>query len=148
MAFTKGSIFMAGALLLPLCAASLSIAEKKAVRREMIELDIAVRNFASIIATADKKMLEDTLDRLVNWQIKDHPEHGKVFREVLTKWENSGVLKFGQKVHVEASAIKSYAQGRGKFSDADWARIDQGFLKILHACQGCHEMTYKKEINK
>lgn len=42
-----------------LFAAPLSVTEKKAVRREMIEMDIAVRNLTTIIATGDRKMLDD-----------------------------------------------------------------------------------------
>jgi hypothetical protein len=124
-------------------AAGLTSAEKKAVRREMIEMDVAVRNLTSIIATSDKKMLEDSLERLVVWQIKDHPEHGKGFRSALGKWETKGALKFGKQVQSEANALRSYTQGRGKFQPGDWARVESGFIKILKACQGCHELTRK-----
>jgi len=129
----------------PLVAASLSTPEKKAVRREMIELDIAVRNMTSIIATGERKMLDDTLERLVTWQIKDHPEHGKVFREVLKKWESSGAIKFGHKVHTEANQLRGFVASHAKFGEAEWSRVQQSFQKILSACQGCHDMTYKKE---
>lgn len=141
------SSFVAAILASPalLFAASLGVAEKKAVRREMIEMDIAVRNLTSIIATSEKKMVEDSLERLVVWQIKDHPEHGKNFRSVLGKWEAKGALKFGKQIQAEANAMRSYTQGRGKFAAADWARISTGLNKILGACQGCHDITRKDE---
>lgn len=110
----------------------------------MIELDVALRNLTSIAATGDKKMLEDTLERLVAWQIKDHPEHGKAFKEVLANWEKNGAIKFGRSIHGEANAMRNYAAGRSKFSAPDWARIEQGTLKILTACRGCHEMAMKE----
>lgn len=126
-------------------AGALSVAEKKAVRREMIEMDVAVRNLTSIIATSEKKMLEDSLERLITWQIKDHPEHGKNFRSALARWETKGALKFGKQVQAEANALRSYTAGRGKFTPADWTRIHSGLSKILTACQGCHNITRKEE---
>ncbi len=127
-----------------LFAAGLSVAEKKAVRREMIEMDIAARNLTSIIATSEKKMLEDSLERLITWQIKDHPEHGKNFRSALSRWESKGALKYGKQVQTEANAMRSYAASRGKFTAADWTRIANGLNKILTACQGCHDLTRKE----
>ncbi|MBX3723408.1 MAG: hypothetical protein KF713_16305 [Turneriella sp.] len=128
-----------------LFAAGLSVAEKKAVRREMIEMDIAARNLTSIVATGDKKMLEDSLERLIVWQIKDHPEHGKNFRSALGRWENQGALKFGKQIQTEANAMRSYVQAHGKFSAGDWARIETGLTKILAACRGCHDITRKED---
>jgi hypothetical protein len=125
--------------------AALSVAEKKAVRREMIEMDIAVRNLTSTIATSEKKMLEDSLERLITWQIKDHPEHGKNFRSALGRWETKGALKFGKQIQAEANAMRNYTAGRGKFNSSDWARIGSGLNKILGACQGCHDITRKDE---
>jgi cytochrome c553 len=126
-----------------LFAVGLSVAEKKAVRREMIEMDIAVRNLTSIIATSEKKMLEDSLERLITWQIKDHPEHGKNFRSVLGRWEGKGALKYGKQIQTEANAMRSYTAGRSKFTTDDWTRINNGLTKILTACQGCHDLTRK-----
>ena len=136
------AVFLPSALIF---AAGLSVAEKKAVRREMIEMDIAVRNLTSIIATSEKKMLEDSLERLIVWQIKDHPEHGKNFRTALTRWESKGALKFGKQIQSEANALRNYTAGRGKFTAADWARMQNGLMKILGACQGCHDITRKDE---
>lgn len=127
-------------------AGTLSIAEKKAVRREMIEMDIAVRNLTSIIATGDKKMISDSLDRLVQWQVKDHPEHGKTFASVLGRWEKQGVLKFGKQVQTEANTLRNFVAGQGgtTLSEAGWAKVSAGFTKILAACQGCHTVTLKE----
>lgn len=129
---------------LSLLFAELSQPQKKAARREMIELDVAVRNLTSIAATGDKKMLEDTLDRLIAWQMKDHPEHGKSFKEVLASWEKNGAIRFARSIHSEAHALRGFASGRGKFNGADWTRIDQGIIKILAACRGCHELAMKE----
>lgn len=124
-------------------AAPLTVQEKKAVRREMIESDIALRNLASIIATSDRKMLDDTLTRLVTYQIKDHPELGKTFRTVVQRWEASGAAKFGTQIQREASAMRDYTNARAKFNADDWARISQGMIKIMASCRGCHDITRK-----
>lgn len=133
------AIMLAGTCLL---AAALTANEKKAVRREMIEMDIAVRNLTTIIATGDRKMLDDSLQRLVGWQMKDHPELGKALRNTIAKWEQSGAGKYATQVQREAQAMRGYA-GRGKFNGQDWSRMTQGLSKILTSCQGCHEMTRK-----
>lgn len=126
-----------------LVAAPLTNGEKKAVRREMIEMDIATRNLTTIIATGDRKMLDDSLQRLVNWQAKDHPEVGKALRTVIARWEASGAGKYASQVQREAAAMRSYAGARGKFNSNDWQRMTQGLSKILLGCQGCHETTRK-----
>ncbi|MBV6494531.1 MAG: hypothetical protein LDLANPLL_02564 [Turneriella sp.] len=133
-------------LLLASCllAAALSTSERKAVLREMIEMDVAVRNLTSIIATSDKKMLDDTLQRLVRWQIKDHPEHGKPFRSVVGKWEKQGLIRYAYALQKQAEELRVYALKRGKFNANDWMRTKEGFIKILAACQGCHNETNKE----
>jgi len=127
-----------------LVAAPLTVTEKKAVRREMIEMDIAVRNLTTIIATGERKMLDDSLQRLVGWQMKDNPELGKTLRNVITRWDQSGAGKYATQVQREAQALRSYVGGRGKFSAQDWTRMTQGLGKILGSCQGCHEVIRKE----
>ena len=127
-----------------LIAAPLTVSEKKAVRREMIEMDIAVRNLTTIIATGDRKMLDDSLQRLVGWQMKDNPDLGKALRGVIARWDQSGAGRFATQVQREAQAMRSYVGGHGKFNPQDWNRMAQGLGKILNSCQGCHEMTRKE----
>ncbi|HRP69140.1 MAG TPA: hypothetical protein PLY93_06380 [Turneriella sp.] len=127
-----------------LLAAALSTSERKAVLREMIEMDVAARNLTSIIATSDKKMLDDTLQRLVSWQIQSHPEHGKPFAKALAKWKDAGALRYGNDLQKEARALRAYANARGKFSVKDWEHTKDSFTKILTACQGCHSITKKE----
>lgn len=129
-----------------MAAGTLTVAEKKAVRREMIEMDIAVRNLTSIIATGAKNgMIADSLDRLVLWRVKDHPEHGKNFASALGRWEKQGVLKFGKLLQQEASSLRNYVNAQGTtLSDAGWARVSSGLTRILSACQGCHAVTLKE----
>ena len=110
----------------------------------MIEMDIAVRNLTTIVATGDRKMLDDSLQRLVGWQMKDNPELGKTLRNVIARWDQSGAGKFATQVQREAQAMRTYAGGRGKFSAQDWSRTTQSLSKILTNCQGCHEMTRKE----
>ncbi|AFM13830.1 hypothetical protein [Turneriella parva] len=120
-------------------------AQQIAVRREMIEMDISVRNLASAIAIGDRKVLDDVLQRLAAWQMKDHPEYGKAFREVLGKWENKNVIKFGRQVQTEAQNLRGYLSARGKLADADWARVNVGLGKILTSCQACHNTLQKEK---
>lgn len=131
-----------GSLLL---AAPLSVTEKKAVRREMIESDVAIRNLTSIIAIGERKMLDDSLQRLVAWQVKDHPEMGKPLRAVIARWQDSAAGKYATQIQREASSLRNYANGRGKFNSQDWTHMSQGLGRILLSCQGCHEITRKEQ---
>ncbi len=118
-------------------------AQQVAVRREMIEMDIAVRNLASAISIGDRKVLDEILGRLTSWQMKDHPDYGKAFREVLGKWENKNVVRFGRQIQTEAQSLRGYISARGKLADADWARVNQALGKILSSCQSCHNTLQK-----
>ncbi|HNA77997.1 MAG TPA: hypothetical protein PKG67_06750 [Turneriella sp.] len=118
---------------------------RKAIRREMIEMDIAVRNLTSTIAMADRKVLDDSLQRLVTWQIKDHPDLGAAFRQVLADWQSKNLSRYGTELQKEAQALRSFAAGRaGRLSDSDWAKIGSGLNRILINCQNCHEAARKE----
>lgn len=132
-------------------AAVLSIAalaadnRRKAIRREMIEMDIAVRNLTSTIAMADKKVLDDSLMRLASWQIKDHPDLGQAFRAVLSEWQGKGLVRYAAEIQKEAQSLRSFAATRpARLADADWARIGSGLNRILINCQNCHEAARKE----
>lgn len=134
-----------GVLLLPVAALLAGAdAKKKAIRREMIEMDIAVRNLTSVIALGDRKLLDDSLSRLVAWQMKDHPDLGSAFREVLAGWQSRGLARYGSELQKEAHTLRSFAGQKSRMNDADWGRINTGFNKILMNCQNCHEAARKE----
>lgn len=118
--------------------------KRKAIWREMIEMDIAVRNLTSTIAMADKKVLDDSLERLVTWQIKDHPELGTSFRQVLADWQAKNLTRYATQVQKEAQALRSFAASRSRLSDSDWEKIGSGLNRILMNCQSCHEAARKE----
>jgi hypothetical protein len=117
--------------------------ERASIRREMIEMDIAVRNFASAISIGDRKVLDEIFGRLTSWQMKDHPEFGQSFRQVLSKWEAKNAIRFGRQIQTEAKALRGYASSRAKFSDTEWSRMRDGLGKILTGCAGCHNTIMK-----
>lgn len=111
----------------------------------MIEMDIAVRNLTSTIAMADKKVLDDSLQRLASWQIKDHPDLGQPFRALLAEWQGKGLLRYASELQKEAQNLRSFAAGRpARLADSDWARIGSGLNRILINCQNCHEAARKE----
>ncbi len=115
-----------------------------AVRREMIEMDISVRNLTSAISIGDRKVLDDVLQRLGSWQMKDHPTYGRAFREALGKWESQNVVRYGRQIQAEAQNLRGYLSARGKLTETDWAKMSQGLGKMLAACQSCH-ITLQKD---
>lgn len=118
---------------------------RRAIRREMIEMDIAVRNLASTIAMADKKAADDALQRLGSWQIKDHPDLGQAFRTVLSDWQRLGWARYAHEIQKEAQGLRSFAAARpASLSDSEWARIGAGLNRILINCQNCHQAARKE----
>jgi len=119
---------------------ALDLNEKKAIRREMIELDIATRNLASIIAQGDRKSLDDSLSRLASWQINTHPELGKFFQNVLSQWETRGTLKYAVALHREAAGLRNFIGKKPRLSESDWNSVSAGLNKILSQCRNCHQL--------
>ncbi len=126
-------------------AALAADAKRKAIRREMIEMDIAVRNLTSTIAMADRKVLDDSLHRLATWQIKDHPDLGAPFRQVLNDWQAKNLIRYATELQKEAHALRNFAASKtGRLADADWSKIGLGLNRILIHCQNCHEAARKE----
>lgn len=112
----------------------------------MIEMDIAVRNLSSIIAMAERKALDDAFLRLSTWQIKDHPELGAAFKQVLANWQARRLLPFAANLQKEAQELRSFAASRPvHFSDKDWSIIAAGLGRILQQCRNCHEAASKEQ---
>jgi hypothetical protein len=132
-----------------LCVAALTADNRrKAIRREMIEMDIAVRNLASTIAMADRKVLDDSLARLASWQIKDHYELGEPFRAVLAEWQSKGLMRYALELQKEAQSLRRFAAGMPKQpTGVDWNKIGSGLTRILLNCQNCHE-AYARSQSK
>lgn len=112
----------------------------------MIEMDIAVRNLNSIIAMGEHKALDDSLARLSSWQIKDHPELGAAFRQVLATWQAKRLLPFASTLQKEAQELRNFAAARPtRLSDKDWSYIAAGVNRILQQCRSCHEAASKEQ---
>ncbi len=120
--------------------------KKKAIRREMVEMDVATRNIASILSLRAQSKLDDSLQRLASWQMKTHPELGKPFASVLTSWEKKGVLVFGQALQKEVAGLRRFAGQRKKLDEKDWDKVNQSFVKIIKNCQGCHQALKKDTL--
>ncbi|MCX7634004.1 MAG: hypothetical protein N2Z22_11800 [Turneriella sp.] len=114
---------------------------RKAIRREMIEMDIAIRNLASTIAMAEHRLLDESLERLAVWQIQDHPELAAAFREVLADWRARGALQHAEKLQKEVVSLRSFvATRKSNFRAEDWQHLLEGYNRILLHCQACHSI--------
>lgn len=117
--------------------------EKKAIRREMIEMDIAVRNIGSLISLGSKAPLAENFSSLQKWHTLEHPVHKVGIASVKKKWSATGVLKYKNQIQSTAGTLREYVLGMGK--KPEWEKVSKGFTNILANCRGCHQSLMKKD---
>lgn len=111
--------------------------EQTAIRREMIEKDIAIRNIASLIALGETKDLAKQFSILSEYQMVSHPQLKEVFQKVLTKWKKRGLDRYFESLQKKSKSLKEILQGE-KNSNF-WSKLSEGYLAILSDCRGCHK---------
>lgn len=114
--------------------------EKKAIRREMIESDIAIRTLASLISVGQYKEIEQQFISLSRYQIANHPDLKGPFNLVVKKWQNAGIEKYAQVQHKVAGDARSLVKNKVA-QTIPWTKVQSAFNDILQSCRDCHEAT-------
>ncbi|MCS6983543.1 MAG: hypothetical protein NZM25_00250 [Leptospiraceae bacterium] len=133
------------ATIFPSMAQLLPATEKVAVRREMIEKDIAIRNLASIIALGAEKELMYQLSQLSEYQMLSHPQLREPFERVLAQWKKKGVEKYFTSLQKTAQNLKALLASQDK--SKLWEKMAEGYQAILADCRFCHE-TLQVEVGE
>lgn len=115
-------------------------AEKKAIRREMVDLDLIVRSISSQISMGYSRELVRTIRYITDYQIKRHPEHGKALNSVKQKWKTLKLERYMRNIHSSSKKIISHLNYRNKRNrEPDWSRVNRYLGDVLNNCRACHE---------
>jgi len=118
--------------------------EKKALRVEMIEMDITIRTIASMISLNNSDRLEALFLRLKTLQTADSVYYKTAIAATIKKWKKKGLLEDLLKIQSESNTILDYLKEVSDSKNKDeiqWNIIYQANQKILESCQNCHKSS-------
>lgn len=122
----------------------LSYNEKKALKREMTEMDISIREFASAIALGHPKVASRRFRKLSSFQIAVSPYYKKVFPSLQKKLREKNIYNRFNQLHHAAkdgyNKTKSISQCGSKCSDL----FHLHYKKVLFHCSSCHSKVIMK----
>lgn len=114
--------------------------EKKALRREMIEYDITIRDMASHISMRYRNKTEANAAYIASSPTLQHAELGKDYKKVRAKFSSAGIMSYVTNLESEAQALYTYMKTVNKSGKSvDWPRVQSSYIKILNQCTMCHQ---------
>lgn len=114
--------------------------ERKAIRREMIEADIAVRTIGSLLAMGQYKEIERQFMLLSRYQIGKHPELKGALDSAAGKWRSAGLEKHFTTLQKIAADARNEVKGKSA-GNFPWSKTENSYLSIVRECRACHDAT-------
>ncbi|GEM_PF-2941553 len=116
----------------------LSHAEKKALRREMTEMDIAIREMVSAATLNQPKVVFRRFSQLSSFTVASSPYYKNVFPSLSSKLKGKNLFVYFQKMHGDAAA--AYASGKNiqSCNEACQNIFYMHYKKIITHCSECH----------
>lgn len=109
-----------------------------ALRREMVEMDIAARNISSVISMGYRVTLTRNLRYLSRLQTLQNHKYKESMSTAVAKMKNQHVYVHFEKIQAEAENLLRYLRQNPK---DHWARVHDSYGRILDQCRYCHEKT-------
>ncbi|RME91615.1 MAG: hypothetical protein D6767_04940 [Candidatus Hydrogenedentota bacterium] len=121
----------------------LRLTEKEyiALRREMIEMDLAYRNLASAIAISFPNESKRLLESLSEYKITEHVHHKKAAKTLLRKLKRNNLKKYFENIHKIAKKAAEKAEKIAQNKLSNWQPVENALIKIASQCRQCHEKT-------
>jgi len=117
----------------------LSIGEEKAQRAVMVEMDIRIRNIASMLSLKDGAGLYYNFRKLGRIDIERPNEYKKAYVGLYQKWEKNDLAKYLNNVKTSAEAGRKYLSDiYNNESKIVWTRVENEYSKIINECRNCH----------
>lgn len=116
----------------------LSQKELIALRREMVEMDIAARNISSVISMGYRVTLTRNLRYLTKLQTLQNHRYKESMGSAIVKMKKQKVYIHFEKIQLEAENLLQYL--RHDPQDR-WERVHSSYARILDQCRYCHEKT-------
>ena len=121
-----------------------TLEEKKAIRIEMIEMDITLRTMTSMISLNKPDRLEILFKKLSELQLVNSTYHKAGISGAEKKWKKHELTGYLDKIQKESKNITKYLHEINtaeKKQEVKWDIIYQANRKILENCQGCHKVV-------
>lgn len=118
----------------------LSAEETKALRREMVEMDLAVRNLSSVLSMGYRITLRRNLQYLSKLQTLNNHKYQTTMKSVIKKLKAKNVYGDIEAIQNEANNLLQYLN-KYQNSNRHWDRVNSGYTRILDRCRACHEKT-------
>ena len=113
--------------------------ESKAFRREMVELDVGIRNFASAISLADTSSVLTALLTLKKSRVSLIPKYKKSMRSVYKKLKSKKYYRYLKTIRTDAHELyKIVSESQKKGTSPSWGVVHQKYQNILDNCRFCH----------
>ena len=125
-----------------------SFQERKALFKEMVEMDISIRSISSLLSLGDQENIGNYFSRLSQFQMIEDSWYGKYFRSSLRKIQMKGLFPYWRRIQkiskeTEEYIVDSLREGK----NLDWGRIEKSYQKIIQNCRACHErVQFPKSI--
>ncbi|MES0491658.1 MAG: hypothetical protein ABUK01_16800 [Leptospirales bacterium] len=117
----------------------LSPNEEKAQRATMVDLDIRIRNIASMLSLRDGAGLYSNFRKLERIDVERPNQFKKSYTSLYQKWEKNSLAKYMNNVKVFAASGRKYLSDKyNTESKIEWARVEKEFSKIMNECRNCH----------
>ncbi|MDH4199514.1 MAG: hypothetical protein OEV66_03950 [Spirochaetia bacterium] len=117
--------------------------EQKAVRVEMIEMDIAIRTIISMVSLDRTDRLGPWFQRLSVLQTESSLYHKKGISGAVAKWKKNKLYPYISSIQSQANETVKYLgkQKEQEFKDLQWDLIYDSCKKITENCRQCHKKS-------
>ncbi len=120
--------------------------EVKAIRREMIDYDLYIRNIASHLVLNQSEELARDFGKLALFKNLESPAGGKEISSALQKLENTATGEILGQYQAIAADTETYITNELKEKRSPNLNLIAGnYIKIIAACRACHE-KYNEEF--
>ena len=114
--------------------------EFRALRREMVEMDLNLRNLVSAMSMNFALETAGKFEQLESFQITQMPNYKDAAISLINKIKINNLINYFSDIHKEAEKARKMAKKthRNKTS-ANWKIIHESFSRIIESCRGCHD---------
>ena len=113
--------------------------EKKAFRREMVELDVQIRNLSSAISLGYVHAMQAALIRLSTSRTSVIPRYKKAMRSVHAKLKKNLYYIYLENIRSEAKGLREIVDDNlRKNKKMHWGDVTKRHQTIIKNCRLCH----------
>jgi len=113
--------------------------EEKVQRAAMIEMDIRIRNIASMLSLRNGAGLYYNFRKLARIDIERPNDFKKTYTGLYQKWEENDLAKYMNNVKTFAESGRKYLSDiYNTESKIEWNKVENEYRNIINECRNCH----------